>query len=82
MIVAGTAKDSNKNKAKGTRKECAVSSHPEALTDEDYADCIARYADIQLEPVKGQDRKRFRIICQMLQESFEQAAKGLNNEHG
>jgi len=79
MVIAGTAKDSNKHKAKAMRKECEVSSRTEALTDSDYADAIARYADNKLEPVKSVEWGRFQEICTMLEQSFAQAAKGLHS---
>ena len=80
MIIADAAKDSNKHKAKAMRKECEVNSRTEALTDSDYVDIIARYADKKLEPVKSEDWERFQQVCKLLQESFQQAAKGLMNE--
>jgi hypothetical protein len=75
MIVTGTAKDSNKHKAKETRTEREESSHPHALSDNDYVDLIARYADAKLELVRSD---RFREICNLLRESFHEAATGWN----
>jgi hypothetical protein len=77
MLVAGTAKDSNKHKANRKRTECEVSSRPHALSDNDYVDAIARYAEAKLEDLKsaatGGDFGRFAICFGNLSTKQRQA---------
>jgi hypothetical protein len=77
MIIADTAKDSNRHKAKGTRKKSEVTSDSELSscarehrTDEDCADGIARYADRTLQQLMVRDWPRFQDACRRLAEFF------------
>ena len=77
MIVAGTAKDSNRHKAKETRRKSEVSSCSQLgscarghRTDEDYADAIGRYADRTLQRLMARDWRRFQDVCKRLEEFF------------
>ena len=55
MIVAGTARDSNKHKAQ---------------SDEDFADDIARYASNRLQLLMVRNSPRLSDICTLLEEHF------------
>ena len=58
MIVAGTARDSNKHKATKPR------------SDEDFADDIARYASNRLQLLMVRNSPRLSDICTLLEEHF------------
>jgi hypothetical protein len=71
MIVAGTAKDSNKYKAKKTREECEVRSGTlAAVSDEKLISDILRYADRRLQRLMAEDWSRYRTVCELLENLF------------
>jgi hypothetical protein len=71
MIVAGTARDSNKHKAKKTRKECEVSSGAlAAISDEALISDILRYADRRLRLLMTEYWSRYRTVCELLENFF------------
>jgi hypothetical protein len=72
-IVAGTATDSNRRKAKRKRTKCEFTSHPPAnWTNEHYVLRIAEYALTMLEPLSAQVKSN---VCKDLERTFEQASQ-------
>jgi len=71
MIIGNTAKDSNKYKAKKTRKECEVSSGAfAAVSDEELVSDIVRYANRRLQRLMAEDWSRYRTVCELLENFF------------
>jgi hypothetical protein len=73
MIVAGTARDSNKHKATKPRTE-VNSGAPKPQSDEDYADDIARYARDRLQLLTARNSPRLPEIRTSLEEHFAEAS--------
>jgi hypothetical protein len=71
MIVAGTAKESNKSKANKKRIECEVSSHAQpAPSAEEVMSNILRYADNKLRLLASENWDRYRSVCELLENFF------------
>jgi hypothetical protein len=71
MIVAGTAEESNKSKAKKKRIECEVSSHSQsAVSEEEVVSGILRYAENKLRLLVSENWGRYRSVCELLENFF------------
>jgi hypothetical protein len=76
MIVRGTAKDSNAEKAKKKKIESEVTSpSQELLTDDEYVTQVLRFAFETLEPLLRDNWERYRAICAELSKQFCEASK-------
>jgi hypothetical protein len=73
MIVAGTARESNKHKATKARTEVS-SCAPKQQSDEDFADDIARYARDRLQLLTARNSPRLPEIRTSLEEHFAEAS--------